>query len=272
MRVIIFNDKNNFDGCLNKINDNRKKGNKRFWRLELYQKFLFKKLKSILPKSDNINLVRNIIYTGEYNSKLLNKVKRYCKTEIKEIDKFIDREEKLLAEVNGRNIEQKLKKRISEHVKFVKSVFANRKKGILRTLDKQKRNSEGQKRFFERFDKVPLTEIKTTPLKHAQGIIYQKGVDVLLATDMVHLANSNSYDVALILGGDADLIESIKLVKNNLKKIIVIAAYYNSEDLLKSSISKDLIKEADFFINLKDLSEKEIGKISELRKIKKDEK
>lgn len=274
MRVIIFNDKNNFEGSLNLLNERKKKGEKRFWRIELCIQYLFKKLGEIFSwKPEELKLIRTYIYTGEYTTRILRKHRRYCREKIKEIDKRINDEENLLSKVSSNDIDDALKKEVEEHIKEIKEIFENQKIGFGRNMDKQKRNSEGQKALFERLKKMPLTEYKTTPLKHANGIIYQKGVDVKLATDIVHLANMNAYDIALIFGGDTDLAEAIKLVRESLGKIVIIVAYYDESNPLKSSISKDLVEKADFdfFINLKDFGDSDIEKMSELRRMKKDE-
>lgn len=136
----------------------------------------------------------------------------------------------------------------------------------IRNIQKQKNNAEGQKKMFERIRDWPFVQLKTTELKHAKGIIYQKGVDVQISSDMLHFAHTNSYDIALILGGDADLVESIKLVRNGLGKIVVVVAYYDPTNNKLSTISPDLIKEADYFLNLRDLSEGEVLEISDLRR------
>lgn len=108
-------------------------------------------------------------------------------------------------------------------------------------------------------------DLRTTPLKQSEGEIYQKGVDVLLATDLVNLAHTNAYDVAIILSGDTDLVEAVKLVKN-LGKTVIIISYHSPGDARLSNIS-DLMNAAKF-INLKDFTKEEIFAMSELRKEK----
>jgi uncharacterized LabA/DUF88 family protein len=272
MRVIIFNDKNNFDGSLNLINKGLKKGKKRFWRLEDCHSYIFKKLTSVFSwREEDFNLIRSYIYTGEYTARLLKKHKKYCRLKINELNNKILREEELIKKINENckdcRVEDNIKIELNKHVNLIKDACNFEILSLEKSISKQKRNSEGQKGLFEKIkNTMSFTEYKSTPLKHANGIVFQKGVDVQIATDLIHLANVNSYDIALILGGDTDLVESIKLVKDSLGKIIVLVAYYDPDNPRNCSISKDLIEYADAFINLKDFNEKDIESISELRR------
>jgi uncharacterized LabA/DUF88 family protein len=48
----------------------------------------------------------------------------------------------------------------------------------------------------------------------------EKGVDTLLATDLIRLAVSNAYDVAVISTLDADMIPAVEFVQSGGKKVI----------------------------------------------------
>ena len=122
-----------------------------------------------------------------------------------------------------------------------------------------------RKKLFEDLKGDSFIELKTTPLKQSEAEVYQKGIDVLLATDLVNLAHTNAYDVAIILSGDTDLIEAVKLVKN-LGKTVIVISYHTPGNHKLSNIS-DLMN-AGKFINLKDFTNKEIFAMSELREEK----
>lgn len=47
----------------------------------------------------------------------------------------------------------------------------------------------------------------------------EKGVDILLAVDLVEFAIKNKADAFIVLSGDADFIPAMKLVKNNKKEV-----------------------------------------------------
>ena len=269
MRVMIFDDKSNFDGCLSALNKLREKGDKRFWRIEKYLDFFFNKLKVLPNLNHDFELIRTYVYTGKYNSNILTSLNWACKKEIDKMNELIKNENKLLELVSKLNIEGEAKKRISEHVYNLKEVFQQIKDGHISTIEKQKRHSEGQKNMFKYLENLPFLELRTTDLKQARGIIYQKGVDVKIATDLVHYAHCNSYDIALILGGDTDLIECIRLIRKGMGKIVIVMAYYNDEPT-KSCISPRLIKEADYFYNIAELSEEEIKSFSDELRLKED--
>lgn len=65
--------------------------------------------------------------------------------------------------------------------------------------------------------------LKTRPLVLRGGTYIQKGVDTLLATDMVAMAFLNHYDIAVLVSGDGDLAPAAEAVKAAGKQIIVAA-------------------------------------------------
>lgn len=155
--------------------------------------------------------------------------------------------------------------KIKDHVSFVKGFLEGKKKNIVDKIQKQLRNFKGQKKLFKKLDENPLIEIRTTPLKQADCEIYQKGVDGKLVTDLVHLAHTESYDIALVLGGDTDIIEAIKLVRDNLSKTVVIVACYDKQNPECTNVS-DLKSKCDYFMNLHDYKDELFELFEELRK------
>lgn len=67
--------------------------------------------------------------------------------------------------------------------------------------------------------KVPVT----TPTKYIKvAITEEKGSDVNLASHLINDGWKNLYDVAVVVSNDSDLIEPIRIVKEELKKTIGI--------------------------------------------------
>ncbi len=266
MKVIIFNDKNNFEGSLNIINNTYGKGNRRFWDFDKCIQFMFQKLKGLEGfKDKELELVKIYLYTGKYNSEVVSNFSWQCMQKVKELREMVKKEESLLKDLERQNIDSAILSKIKSHVKSVKETFEKKINEYLGKIDKQKRNFSGQKIFFEKLDKNPLIELRTTPLKQADGEIYQKGVDGKIVTDLVNLAHMRAYDVALLLGGDTDIIEAIKLVRQNLSKTVVVVACYNHGESGQTNIS-DVKDKCDFFINLHECK-KELFDMSEpLRK------
>ena len=95
-----------------------------------------------------------------------------------------------------------------------------------------------QKRIHELINGFPNFDVRIGNLvKDGKGNFRQKGVDVLMAIDMVDKANSNQYDIAIVVVGDLDHVEAIKTVKNKGKQVFGI--YY------KGSESKELRQHFD---------------------------
>jgi uncharacterized protein (TIGR00288 family) len=70
-----------------------------------------------------------------------------------------------------------------------------------------------------------------------QGIPVEKGIDIMLATDLLYFAWNDFYDVAVLVSGDSDFAYALQAVKNMGKHVEV--AYF------ESGISKDLLNIAD---------------------------
>jgi uncharacterized LabA/DUF88 family protein len=264
MRVIIFNDAQNFNGSLNFINEKFDKKDKKFWDYNKYIPFLLEKTKSLKGfGKEKLELVKTYFYEGRYSSDLLSSLKWNINQKIKEINILIEKERKLLEIISQEKLSNNLREKVNLHVNSIKYELEREKEIYLRALDKQLRNFEGQKRMIEDLEGNTLIDLKMTLLKQKGGEIYQKGVDVLLATDLVNLAHTNSYDLAIVLSGDTDLIEAVKLVKS-LGKTVVVFSYFTPKKPQMSNISS-LMNFAKF-INLRDLTEKEIEQMSETRK------
>lgn len=266
MKLIIFNDTQNFNGSLNFINLKFKKQEKRFWNYKKYIPFLVEKVKSIdtLDKS-GLELVKTYFYEGKYNSNLISSLKWNCNQKISELNNLIKREKNLLNIISQEKLSINLRRKINLHVEGIKKELEKKQKDYFYYVAKQKRNFEGQKKLFEDLRDNPLIELRPTPLKQREGKVYQKGTDVLLAIDLVHLAHIKAYDIAIVLSGDTDLVEAVKLVKS-LGKTVVIISYHTPGNPKLSNIS-DLMN-AGKFINLKDFTKEEIEQMSELRQKK----
>lgn len=117
---------------------------------------------------------------------------------------------------------------------------------------KMKMLMDNQKKLFRRMARFNLFELKTLPLKYEHGKLFQKGVDVHLAVDLVSHAFKNNYDIAVVCSGDVDMIESFKIVKALGKRIVVISH--------GEMAAKNIIKEADIFVDVSKLDSEMISK------------
>jgi uncharacterized LabA/DUF88 family protein len=94
-----------------------------------------------------------------------------------------------------------------------------------------------QQEFFDILRKTPYLEVRLGGTKVAQGVSVEKGIDIMLATDLLYFAWNDFYDVALLVSGDSDFAYALQAVKNMGKHVEV--AYF------ERGISKDLLSVAD---------------------------
>jgi uncharacterized LabA/DUF88 family protein len=95
-----------------------------------------------------------------------------------------------------------------------------------------------QQDFLNTLRETPYLEVRLGSIKMAPGgVPVEKGVDVMLVTDLLHFAWNDLYDVAVLVSGDADFAYALQAIKNMGKHVEV--AYF------ESNISKDLLNVAD---------------------------
>lgn len=101
-----------------------------------------------------------------------------------------------------------------------------------------------QNRYFERIQENNDYEVRLGRLIKTKDDRYrQKGVDVLLAVDMITKAFLNHYEIAVLLGGDDDYVDLVKSIKDFTGKRIV-GAYF------QENVSNRLAKSFDGRITL----------------------
>ena len=105
---------------------------------------------------------------------------------------------------------------------------------------------EKQKEYFSIIQKHAVYDVKLARLKKIDTTKKrrkQKGVDVMLAVDMITKAFMNHYDIAILLAGDDDFLDVVKAVKDLTDKRVYGAFFPDqvSEDLLNSFDKKDAL-------------------------------
>ena len=65
----------------------------------------------------------------------------------------------------------------------------------------------------------------------------EKGSDVNIATHLLHDAYQNNFEVAVMISGDSDLLEPVRIVSKELKKVIgvICPQIHPSQVLLKEA-------------------------------------
>ena len=104
-----------------------------------------------------------------------------------------------------------------------------------------------QMRFFNKVHRMTFVTLKTRPLKgDAQGGFYQKGVDTLIATDMVSMAFLAHYDVCVLVSGDGDLAPAVDAVKAAGKQVIVAAFRRSRSSAIAQSADQEILLDQAF--------------------------
>lgn len=88
----------------------------------------------------------------------------------------------------------------------------------------------------------------TKPVKIRPKGAIEKGVDVALVTDMLKFAFMNVYDVCILVSGDNDFAEAVKIVKDRGIRVEIAA--------FEHTISRELKLLADKFISLNEILDK----------------
>ncbi len=130
-------------------------------------------------------------------------------------------------------------------------------------IERLKKDKEKQENFFKIAKNYYFFEIKTKPLQfsYSDKKIFQKGVDVQLAVDLVDFAHKNVYGVAVLLSGDIDLLESITNAKSMGKQIIIFGD--------ESVTAEEIKRYSDMFIDIGRFDEEQLNKFTHILEIKK---
>ncbi len=113
---------------------------------------------------------------------------------------------------------------------------------ILQESTQRVEGAREQQDFLETLRKTPYLELRLGKTKLSGGIPVERGIDVMLATDLLYFAANNSYDIAILVSGDSDFSYTLGVVKN-LGKHVEVAYFENAA-------ARDLINNADFLHQL----------------------
>ena len=157
-------------------------------------------------------------------------------------------EDRVAIFIDGSNLYHALRSNFRRHdlnfAAFASKLCSSRR--LFRTyyynvLQDQTQRPDGyrdQQEFLDNLRKTPYLELRLGSTKLAQGIPVEKGIDIMLATDLLYFAWNNSYDVAILVSGDSDFAYALQSVKNLGKHVEV--AYF------ESGVSNDLLNVADY--------------------------
>ena len=184
--------------------------------------FAMKFLSNNLQYKDKVlTHIRTYYYDGQYTDNLLSKIKNHH------------------SQIDDSSENQEHKHKITE------------------VLAKTTKSMEAQKKQMEKMKSFYFFETRLKPLQYSKGQgIFQKGVDVQLAVDLVSNAYLNNYDIAVIFSGDIDLYESLKLVKTLGKQVIIFSH--------KNLMSEGMIEICDFYKDICRLSDSQLDEFTHI--------
>ncbi|OGQ89426.1 MAG: hypothetical protein A2289_07455 [Deltaproteobacteria bacterium RIFOXYA12_FULL_58_15] len=82
----------------------------------------------------------------------------------------------------------------------------------------------GQQRFFHYIRQHRKGVLRLGRFQRDDdGTLHEKGVDVLIAIDLVRLAAEGGYDTAVLFSGDADLVPAIEMVRQVYRRRVEVA-------------------------------------------------
>ena len=84
-------------------------------------------------------------------------------------------------------------------------------------LQDSERNSQAfqeQQQFLATLYNTPYLEIRLGTSKVRRDTVVEKGVDIMIATDLLQLAWNDLYDAAILISGDGDFAYALQAIKN----------------------------------------------------------
>ena len=81
-----------------------------------------------------------------------------------------------------------------------------------------------QQKFLTTLYNIPYLEIRLGSSKLRRDTVVEKGVDIMVATDLLQFAWNDLYDTAILISGDGDFAYSLQAIKN-IGKFVEVAAF-----------------------------------------------
>ncbi len=108
---------------------------------------------------------------------------------------------------------------------------------VLRDQERSPQAYQDQQKFLTALYNIPYLEVRLGSSKMRGDVAVEKGIDIMLATDLLRFAWDNLYDVGILVSGDGDFTYAVKAVKD-LGKHVEVAAF-------GPNLSPDLVQVAD---------------------------
>lgn len=143
-----------------------------------------------------------------------------------------NREERVMIFIDGSNIYHSMKShfrrtdidlgkfcnKLSDRRRLVRIYYYNAEVGRIEEPERYR----DQQKYFSGIEAIPFIELRLGRLVYSgwpSSPPYEKGVDIMLATDMITHSFKNNYEVAILVAGDNDYVGAIQAVKDNGKNV-----------------------------------------------------
>ena len=108
---------------------------------------------------------------------------------------------------------------------------------VQRDQDRNPQAYQDQQKFLTALFSTPYLEVRLGTYKMRGDVAVEKGIDIMLATDLLRMAWDDLYDVAILVSGDGDFAYAVRAAKD-MGKHVEIAAF-------SSNLSWELANVAD---------------------------
>ena len=98
---------------------------------------------------------------------------------------------------------------------------------MLRDSERNANAYQEQQKFLGALYSTPYLEVRLGTAKMRGDITVEKGIDIMVATDLLRLAWEDRYDVAILVSGDGDFAYAVQAVKD-LGKHVEVAAFQSN--------------------------------------------
>ena len=118
---------------------------------------------------------------------------------------------------------------------------------VLRDPERNQQAYQDQQKFLGALYNVPYLEVRLGGAKMRGDVAVEKGIDIMVATDMLQLGWDNRYDVAILVSGDRDFAYAAQAVKNMGKHVEIAAFPANlARELANVADDRELLTPAYF--------------------------
>ncbi len=175
-------------------------------------------------------------------------------------DDLIDNQQRVAIFIDGSNfyhsMDENCKRYDVDFSAFTAKVSNGRKiyrtyyYNVQRIPDRNPQAFQEQQKFLNALYNLPYFEIRMGTPKMRGEVAVEKGVDIMVATDMLQLAWTDLYDTAILVSGDGDFAYAVQAVKN-LGKHVQVAAFPSNLALELANVADERILLAPkYFENL----------------------